>query len=174
MAADDHETTDFPDQQRTETPQLEALRAAGYTDDFDVAHGELVLRGVGPVDLATVHIDQQYRFEGASDPDYESLVLALHSPATGARGVLVTAESDIEGVDFVSRCFFPALGVPEDPVTGSAHCALAMHWRDALGKEDMVGYQASPRGGTVRCAIVGDRVELTGRAVTTLTGSFLA
>ena len=90
------------------------------------------------------------------------------------RGVLVTAEGDVEGVDFVSRCFFPALGVPEDPVTGSAHCALAMHWRDALGKEDMVGYQASPRGGTVRCAIVGDRVELTGRAVTTLTGSFLA
>jgi len=91
-----------------------------------------------------------------------------------ARGVLVTAESDVDGIDFVSRCFFPALGVPEDPVTGSAHCALAMHWRDALGKEDMVGYQASPRGGTVRCAIVGDRVELTGRAVTTLTGSFLA
>ncbi len=91
MAADDHETTDFPDQQRTETPQLEALRAAGYVDDFDVAHGELVLRGTGPIDLATVHIDQQYRFEGASDPDDESLVLALHVPATGARGVLITA-----------------------------------------------------------------------------------
>jgi len=91
MAADDHETTDFPDQQRTETPQLEALRAAGYGEDFEVVHGELVLRGVGPVDLATVHIDQQYRFEGASDPDYESLVLALHSPGTGARGVLITA-----------------------------------------------------------------------------------
>ena len=89
------------------------------------------------------------------------------------RGVLVTAEGDKEGIDFVSRCFFPALGVPEDPVTGSAHCALAMHWRGVLGLEDMVGYQASARGGTVRCSVVGDRVELTGRAVTTLTGQFL-
>jgi hypothetical protein len=86
-----HEVAEFPEQQRTETPQLEVLRAAGYVDDFEVAHGELVLRGTGPVDLASVHIDQQYRFEGASDPDYESLVLALHAPATGARGVLITA-----------------------------------------------------------------------------------
>lgn len=89
------------------------------------------------------------------------------------RGVLVTAAGDVEGIDFVSRCFFPDLGIPEDPVTGSAHCALAMHWRDVLGREAMVGYQASARGGTVRCAVVGDRVELTGRAVTTLTATLL-
>ena len=90
------------------------------------------------------------------------------------RGVLVTAAADVDSIDFVSRCFFPALGVPEDPVTGSAHCALAVYWHDALGKKNLVGYQASPRGGTVRCAIAGDRVELTGRAITTLVGEFLA
>jgi len=88
---DDGEPTELPDQQRTETPQLVALREAGYVEDFEVAHGALVLTGTGPVDLATVHIDQQYRFEGASDPDDESLVLALHMPDTGARGVLITA-----------------------------------------------------------------------------------
>jgi PhzF family phenazine biosynthesis protein len=87
------------------------------------------------------------------------------------RGVLVTARGDVAGVDFVSRCFFPALGVPEDPVTGSAHCALAVYWRRVLGRDELVGYQASARGGTIRCAIVGDRVQLTGRAVTTLTGT---
>lgn len=86
------------------------------------------------------------------------------------RGVIVTAPGDVPGVDFVSRCFFPALGVPEDPVTGSAHCALAVHWHDVLGRDTLVGYQASARGGTVRCAVRGTRVELTGRAVTTLTG----
>jgi PhzF family phenazine biosynthesis protein len=90
------------------------------------------------------------------------------------RGVLVTASGDTDGIDFVSRCFFPAYGVPEDPVTGSAHCTLAMYWRHVLGHDEMVGFQASARSGTVRCAVVGDRVELTGRAVTTLTGELLA
>ena len=80
-----------PAQERTETPQLTALREAGYVEDYEVAHGQLVLTGSGPVDLASVHIDQQYRFEGASDPDYESLILALHAPESGARGVLITA-----------------------------------------------------------------------------------
>lgn len=90
--------------------------------------------------------------------------------AWDVRGVLVTAPADRPGVDFVSRCFFPAYGVAEDPVTGSAHCALAPYWRDVLGRDELVGYQASARGGTVRCAVRGDRVELTGRAVTTSTG----
>jgi PhzF family phenazine biosynthesis protein len=90
------------------------------------------------------------------------------------RGVLVTARGDKAGVDFISRCFFPDLGIPEDPVTGSAHCAFATYWRDVLGRDEMVGYQASARGGTLRCKVTGDRVELTGRAVTTLRGDFLA
>jgi PhzF family phenazine biosynthesis protein len=91
-----------------------------------------------------------------------------------ARGVIVTAAGDVPGVDFVSRFFVPKLGIPEDPVTGSAHCALATYWRGVLGRDLLVGYQASARGGTVRCAVLGDRVELTGRAVTTLAGALRA
>jgi predicted PhzF superfamily epimerase YddE/YHI9 len=91
--------------------------------------------------------------------------------AWDVRGVVVTAPGDQSGIDFVSRCFFPAYGIPEDPVTGSAHCALASYWSGVLGRDLIVGYQASARGGTVRCRMVGDRVELTGRAVTTVVGA---
>ncbi|MEO8478888.1 MAG: PhzF family phenazine biosynthesis protein [Gemmatimonadota bacterium] len=87
------------------------------------------------------------------------------------RGVLVTAPGASDGVDFVSRCFFPSLGVPEDPVTGSAHCALAPWWAGQLHKADLVGVQLSRRGGRVGCRVVGERVELRGRAVTTVRGS---
>ncbi|MEO5826712.1 MAG: PhzF family phenazine biosynthesis protein [Gemmatimonadales bacterium] len=90
------------------------------------------------------------------------------------RGVLVTAATDADGIDFVSRCFFPRLGVPEDPVTGSAHCALAPYWHDVTGRATLTGLQASRRGGVVRCKVVGDRVHLAGRAVTTVTGTLLA
>jgi PhzF family phenazine biosynthesis protein len=91
--------------------------------------------------------------------------------AWDVRGVLVTASGDERGIDFVSRCFFPAYGIPEDPVTGSAHCALASYWGRILGRDEMVGHQASARGGTVRCRLAGGRVELTGRAVTTVVGA---
>lgn len=87
------------------------------------------------------------------------------------RGVLVTAPGASADVDFVSRCFFPSLGVPEDPVTGSAHCALAPWWAERLKKTDLVGVQLSRRGGRVGCRVVSDRVELRGRAVTTVRGT---
>ena len=80
-----------PPPERTETSQLVALRDAGFDGDFEVRDGGLVLRGHGPVDPRDLHIDAQYRFEGASDPDDESVVLGLHDPATGVRGVLVSA-----------------------------------------------------------------------------------
>ncbi len=82
---------DVPDQQRTVTSQLEALRQAGFDADFDVMGTELVVRGMGPVDPRGVHIDAQFRFEGASDPDDESLVMGVHDPASGVKGVLVSA-----------------------------------------------------------------------------------
>ena len=88
--------------------------------------------------------------------------------ALGMRGLIVTAAG--RRFDFVSRCFFPQSGVDEDPVTGSAHCALAPFWSDRLAKGQLVGYQASRRGGTVQMEVVGDRVRLQGRAVTTLRG----
>jgi PhzF family phenazine biosynthesis protein len=87
------------------------------------------------------------------------------------RGVIVTAASD--EFDFVSRFFAPAVGVDEDPVTGSAHCCLCPFWAARLGKQAMVGYQASARGGVVRVTLHGDRVVLAGCAVTTLRGELL-
>jgi PhzF family phenazine biosynthesis protein len=85
------------------------------------------------------------------------------------RGVVVTARGSAP-YDFVSRFFAPAAGVDEDPVTGSAHCALAPWWSERLGRKALVGYQASPRGGVVRVELRGDRVSLLGQAVTVLRG----
>lgn len=81
---------------------------------------------------------------------------------------MVTAPSS--EFDFVSRFFAPAVGVDEDPVTGSAHCCLCPFWAERLDKRVMVGYQASARGGVVAVELVGDRVKLTGPAITTLRG----
>jgi len=86
--------------------------------------------------------------------------------ALGSRCVIVTAAGDRPGVDCVSRVFAPNAGIPEDPVTGSAHCALAEYWGDRLGRDRLVGEQASARGGVVRMGRNGDRVVLGGQAVT--------
>ncbi len=94
--------------------------------------------------------------------------LALLARLGGTRGVIATSRSTSPGIDFVSRFFAPAAGIPEDPVTGSAHCALGPLWAERLGKTSLVGYQASPRGGMVRVTLKGDRVLLGGQAVTVL------
>ncbi len=84
------------------------------------------------------------------------------------RGVCVTAQG--ESYDFVSRFFAPALGVPEDPVTGSAHCELAPYWAARLGRDSLRARQVSRRGGDVLCEVRGDRVILRGTAVTFMVG----
>lgn len=89
------------------------------------------------------------------------------------RGVVVTAASRSRRWDFVSRFFAPAVGVPEDPVTGSTHCALAPWWGERLGKQSMTGCQASARGGEVEVELVGKRVLLRGPAATVLRGELL-
>jgi PhzF family phenazine biosynthesis protein len=89
------------------------------------------------------------------------------------RGTIVTARSSTPGYDFISRFFAPAAGVPEDPVTGSAHCALAPFWAERLGRSELTGYQASLRGGVVRVRLAGDRVLLGGTAVTVVRGELL-
>lgn len=86
----------------------------------------------------------------------------------GLRGVLATAPG--QDHDFVSRCFFPALGIAEDPVTGSAHCQMTPYWAERLGRNKLRARQISARGGEVGCELRGDRVILTGRAVTYLRG----
>jgi PhzF family phenazine biosynthesis protein len=85
-------------------------------------------------------------------------------------GTIITAGASMEGYDFVSRFFAPEKGVPEDPVTGMAHCTLGPYWQKKLGKDKFKAYQASERGGTVGVSVVGDRVLLTGRAVSVLEG----
>jgi PhzF family phenazine biosynthesis protein len=90
------------------------------------------------------------------------------------RGIIVTARSEMPGVDFVSRFFAPAAGIPEDPVTGSAHCCLGPYWAERLGKTYLTGYQASRRGGTVQVKVLADRVELGGQAVVVASGKLEA
>jgi PhzF family phenazine biosynthesis protein len=87
--------------------------------------------------------------------------------------VLVTAKSDDPGFDFICRYFGPGVGVPEDPVTGSAYCALAPYWSKKLGKAEFTGYQASKRGGVVRVRLEGDRVFISGQAVTVMRAELL-
>jgi PhzF family phenazine biosynthesis protein len=89
------------------------------------------------------------------------------------RGVIVTSRPSSPDYDFVSRFFAPGSGIDEDPVTGSAHCALAPFWSERLGKTELVAYQASPRGGVIRIRLLGDRVKLGGRAVTVLRGELV-
>jgi PhzF family phenazine biosynthesis protein len=90
------------------------------------------------------------------------------------RGVIVTAAAaPSSGYDFVSRFFCPSVGINEDPVTGSAHCVLSPYWNKRLGRAQLTGYQASQRGGTVRVHLDGDRVRLSGQAVTVLRGELL-
>jgi len=133
-----------------------------------------------PPDLARA-IGAEMRFVGRTPFDYlvevgsEALVRGLRPdlPAIerlGGRGVMVTAASASPGRDFVSRFFAPAAGIPEDPVTGSAHCALGPFWGERLGRRELVGYQASARGGTVRIRLADPRVLLGGHAVTVLRG----
>jgi predicted PhzF superfamily epimerase YddE/YHI9 len=119
------------------------------------------------------------RFDLIAELDSESMVRGLKPDiariaALGGRGFIVTAKASTSGFDFVSRFFAPAAGVNEDPVTGSAHCCLAPFWAERLSKDEMTGYQASPRGGVVGVRVVGDRVRLRGNAVTVLRGELLA
>ncbi len=86
------------------------------------------------------------------------------------RGVIVTAPAEDVGVDFVSRFFAPSAGIDEDPVTGSAHCALYPFWRDRLNKVEMMARQVSKRGGLITLREQNGRVRLSGQAVTVLSG----
>ncbi|AWT41857.1 MULTISPECIES: PhzF family phenazine biosynthesis protein [Streptomyces] len=103
-------------------------------------------------------------------PDHKALA------AYSSRGIIATAraEDPSRGYDFVSRCFFPNVGIDEDPVTGSAHTALAPYWSARLGSAELTGLQASPRSGRVRTELRDDRTLLSGRAVTVIEGDLLA
>jgi len=125
--------------------------------------------GIRPV--ASKQISFAYLVEVASetevhnlDPDFTAL-----SKATEL-ALLVTARSTSGDYDFISRFFAPAFGIDEDPVTGSAHCALGPYWMEKLGKNEFLAYQASTRGGVVGVKVEGERTKLRGQAVTVLRG----
>lgn len=110
--------------------------------------------------------------EIADPDDVVALTPDLAALATlPARGVCVTAAGGGPGVDVTSRCFYPAIGINEDPVTGAAHCTIAPHWAARLGTNRLVCEQASARGGRLVATVAGDRVEVEGRAVTVLAGT---
>jgi predicted PhzF superfamily epimerase YddE/YHI9 len=115
--------------------------------------------------LVEVESEEEVR---AAAPDFSAL------KKVGARGIIVTARASTAGFDFVSRFFAPAVGVDEDPVTGSAHCALAPYWAARLGRREFTAYQASARGGVIRVKVNGDRVILGGQAVTVMRAELLA
>lgn len=139
----------------------------------------------GSIDVISKALGAEPRYVGAFGSDYlveiesESALRRL-SPDFGlfktlpVRGIAVTclpsASTKSKGYDFVSRFFAPSVGIDEDPVTGSAHCCLGPFWGQRLGKKEVLGYQASARGGTVRVKMQGDRVLLGGRAVTVMRG----
>lgn len=95
----------------------------------------------------------------------------LGKPEIGS--VIVTSRASTKGYDFVSRFFTPAVGIDEDPVTGSAHCILGPYWSKKLGKNEFIAFQASARGGVLKVKVAGDRVYLGGQAVTVLKGDIL-
>ncbi len=113
-----------------------------------------------------VEVDSQIDLPTIS-PDFSALE-KIPMPQE-AHGVIVTRRGP-EPFDFTSRMFAPWIGIPEDPVTGAAHTVLGPYWGEALGKSEMVAYQASARGGEMRLRWHGDRIDLLGRAVVTIRG----
>jgi PhzF family phenazine biosynthesis protein len=135
---------------------------------------EAVLSALGVTPLYTGKNGMDYLVEIGSEaelmrvrPDFRKLAEAP------VRGVIVTSRSDSNAYDFVSRFFAPAAGVDEDPVTGSAHCALTPYWAAKLGKNQLNAFQASYRGGVLKVRTSGDRVILAGKAITVLKGEWL-
>jgi PhzF family phenazine biosynthesis protein len=146
---------DFPN-----TPVTAAAAPAGLVDAL---HVQPVFVGRSKFDVF-VEVENEGTVRDLA-PDLAALA------RLEARGVIVTSRAAKNAsYDFVSRFFAPQSGVPEDPVTGSAHCALTPYWSAKLGKHELSGYQASERGGMVRVRLEGDRVHLSGQAVTVLRG----
>ncbi len=142
----------FPADPPRETPPPEGLLAA-----LGVSHPVYV--GRSERDLL-VHLDDAASVDRVS-PDMAQLA------RIDTRGVIVTAQASDDTADFVSRFFGPRVGVPEDPVTGSAHCALAPYWADRIDGPRLTGRQTSARGGTVQVEVTDDgHVELAGEAIT--------
>ena len=161
----------------TKSGRLEVTRGdGGLTMDFPALAAHPV---EAPADLAeglgakpeAVFADMDYLALFETEADVRAIEPNLTALARldERRGIIVTAPG--ESADFVSRFFCPRLGVPEDPVTGSAHCMLAPFWAERLGKTILHAQQVSARGGAVQCTVAGNRVRLAGQAVQYLEGT---
>jgi PhzF family phenazine biosynthesis protein len=145
----EHFVLDFPMRPMTPVEVPEGLADALGAEPLEVLHD--TFNWVGVLDsAATVR---------ALSPDISGI-----ARLSGAVGVIVTASGD-RGYDCVSRYFAPLKGIPEDPVTGGAHCALVPYWSERLGKPEIRAFQASARGGELVGRVNGDRVELGGACV---------
>jgi PhzF family phenazine biosynthesis protein len=149
---------------------------AGYVMNFPARPSELaeepkgIAEALGETPRA-IYVNQ-FNYMAIFDDAVTVRRLAPDMPAVarlGRPGVIITAPGD-ESYDFVSRYFAPAKGIPEDPVTGAAHCMLAPYWAQRLGKSEFTAFQASKRGGEVTCRLVSDRVDLEGGCVFYLEG----
>jgi PhzF family phenazine biosynthesis protein len=145
------------------------LQPVGMVADADVP--DALRDGLGVSPVAVTLNEGRYVVELADEATVRTLQPNLALLSTLNRGCVITCRSETPGFDFISRNFLPHRGIPEDPVTGAAHCSLADYWRARLGKDTFTAYQASRRGGTVGVQIRGDRVMLTGQAVTVLRGT---
>ena len=149
---------DFP-----ATPPEATAPPAGLAEALGVTPSWV---GRSRFDLIAV-LDDEAAVRGAT-PDHAAL------RRIDARGVMLTAAASRgAGHDFVSRFFAPSLGIDEDPVTGSAHCCLAPYWAARLGRQELIGYQASARSGVVRVRVAGDRVRLAGQTAIVARGELL-
>lgn len=135
----------------------------------------------GEVELALglkVRTVGRSRFDYLVEVDSEDAVRGLRPDFAKigrlqTRGLILTGRATVMDCDYVSRFFAPAAGVDEDPVTGSAHCCLGPFWKERLGRDNLIGFQASTRGGFVRTRCEGERVMISGQAVTFLHGELV-
>jgi PhzF family phenazine biosynthesis protein len=153
---------DLPAAPISEVPLPEGVAGALGLEPIFV--GRTQDRGLGDVD---------YLVEVGSESEIRSLVPDFPILREAAAGFIVTARSSSPAYDFVSRYFAPFVGIDEDPVTGAAHCVLVPYWAACLGKNAMTAYQASARGGVVHGRVEGDRVVLSGEAVTVFRGDLV-
>ena len=132
---------------------------------------EALIRGLGSEPKETL-LASHYLAIFESEAEIAALCPDMQALATlHPQGVIATAPGGADDVDFVSRFFAPSFGIPEDPVTGSAHCTLIPYWSNRLGRDSLIARQISARGGTLICDACGDRVRIAGRAALYLEGT---
>lgn len=148
---------DFPVQPVHDAPISSAMVAA--MNHADIVHG--------------ARNDVNYLVELRSHQAVVNFIPDLNKIAKlPYQGVIITSAGEAP-YDFVSRYFVPAMGIPEDPVTGASHCSLAPYWQAKLGKDKMLAYQASERGGVLHVECTPERIYISGQAITVMRGELL-